>query len=76
MRIDVNGIGIEADVDGDGPAVLFVHGWPDSRLLWRHVAPRLADAGFRTVVPDLRGAGDTIGRRPWTTMPSPTWSAT
>lgn len=43
---------------GDGPAVLLLHGFPDSRHLWRYQAPALADAGFRVVAPDLRGFGD------------------
>jgi pimeloyl-ACP methyl ester carboxylesterase len=59
MRIDVEGIGFEVDDDGDGPAVVLLHGWPDSRRLWREQVPALRAAGFRTVVPDLRGMGDS-----------------
>ncbi|WP_152039721.1 alpha/beta fold hydrolase [Salinigranum salinum] len=43
---------------GEGPAVLLLHGMPDSRHLWRHQIPALADAGFRVVAPDMRGFGD------------------
>lgn len=43
---------------GEGPAVLLLHGFPDSRHLWRHQIPALADAGFRVIAPDLRGFGD------------------
>lgn len=43
---------------GDGPVVLLLHGFPDSRYLWRYQAPALADAGFRVLAPDLRGFGD------------------
>lgn len=43
--------------EGSGPAVLFLHGWPDTGALWAEVAPRLRAGGFRTLVPDLRGAG-------------------
>jgi pimeloyl-ACP methyl ester carboxylesterase len=57
VRVDVNGTGIEAEVTGDGPAVLLVHGWPDTHEMWRGVVPGLVDAGFRTVAPDLRGFG-------------------
>jgi pimeloyl-ACP methyl ester carboxylesterase len=46
-----------ADV-GDGPAVLMLHGFPDSRFLWRYQLPALATAGFRVIAPDLRGFGD------------------
>ena len=53
------GVGIEVAVDGpeDGPAVLFMHGWPDTHELWRHQVAALTDAGYRTLAPDLRGFG-------------------
>ena len=59
MRVDVNGIGIEYDVSGpdDGRPVVLLHGWPDSARLWRNQVPALGDAGFRVIVPDLRGYG-------------------
>lgn len=43
---------------GDGPAVLLLHGFPDSRWLWRYQIPALAEAGFRVIAPDLRGFGE------------------
>ena len=43
----------------DGRPVMLVHGWPDAARAWTAVAARLAAAGFRTIVPDLRGAGNT-----------------
>lgn len=43
---------------GDGPVVVLLHGFPDSRHLWRYQIPALAAAGFRTVAPDLRGFGE------------------
>src|SRR5690348_4174385 len=43
---------------GIGPPVLLLHGFPDSRFLWRHQIPPLVDAGFRVIAPDLRGFGD------------------
>lgn len=43
---------------GTGPAVLLLHGFPDSRFLWRHQIPALAGAGFRVIAPDLRGFGE------------------
>jgi pimeloyl-ACP methyl ester carboxylesterase len=59
VRIDVNGVGIEVAVDGpeDGPAVLLLHGWPDSHALWRNQVPALVDAGYRVIAPDQRGFG-------------------
>lgn len=37
---------------GDGPTIVFVHGLLTNSTLWRHVAPRLAEAGFRCLTPD------------------------
>ena len=56
-RIDVDGVGIEYEAVGEGRPVVLLHGFPDSGRLWRHQVPALADAGFRVIVPDLRGYG-------------------
>jgi pimeloyl-ACP methyl ester carboxylesterase len=47
---------------GQGPAVLLLHGFPDSGRLWRHQVEALTGAGYRVVVPDQRGFG--ISSRP------------
>src|SRR6185437_7367619 len=57
MRVDVGGVGIEYEVMGDGRPVVLIHGFPDSGRLWRHQVPALVGAGFRVIVPDLRGYG-------------------
>ncbi len=62
MRIGVNAIELEVQVEdpadhAEAPAVLLLHGWPDSHRLWRHQVPALTAAGFRAVAPDLRGYG-------------------
>jgi pimeloyl-ACP methyl ester carboxylesterase len=57
MRVEVNDVGLEVQVTGDGPPVVLLHGFPDSGRLWRHQVGPLSDAGFRVVVPDLRGYG-------------------
>ena len=57
MRVDVDGVGIEYEVTGEGPPVMLLHGFPDSGRLWRHQVPALAEAGFKVIVPDLRGYG-------------------
>src|SRR5215510_7634541 len=36
---------------------LFVHGWPELSISWRHQLPTLAALGFRAVAPDMRGYG-------------------
>jgi pimeloyl-ACP methyl ester carboxylesterase len=41
----------------DGPLVIFVHGWPELAISWRHQLPALAALGFRTIAPDMRGYG-------------------
>ena len=56
-RVDVDGVGIEYEVTGEGRPVVLLHGFPDSGRLWRHQVPALAAAGFQVVVPDLRGYG-------------------
>ena len=40
--------------DPDNPAVILLHGFPESHRTWREVAPRLADSFF-LVMPDERG---------------------
>ena len=44
---------------GDGPAVLLLHGWPYDIHSYVDVAPLLASAGYRVIVPHLRGYGTT-----------------
>lgn len=41
----------------DGPLIIFVHGWPELSLSWRHQLPAMAALGFRCVAPDMRGYG-------------------
>lgn len=40
---------------GEGPLALCLHGFPDSAHTWRHLMPALAEAGYRSVAPFLRG---------------------
>lgn len=37
--------------------VVLLHGWPQTAWQWRHVVPLLAEAGYRVIAPDARGAG-------------------
>jgi hypothetical protein len=50
----------------DGPAVLLLHGWPYDIYSYVDVAPVLASAGYRVIVPYLRGYGTTSFRSPAT----------
>lgn len=56
-----NGMNIHIAEKGEGPLVLFMHGFPELWYSWRHQIMYLADHGYRAVAPDLRGYGDTTG---------------
>lgn len=56
--VTVNTLSFPVIDHGQGPAALLLHGFPDSRRLWRHQIPALAGAGLRVIAPDLRGFGD------------------
>lgn len=58
-RLDLHGIPYAVVDVGEGPAVLLLHGFPDSSYLWRRQIPVLLEAGYRVVAPDLRGFGDS-----------------
>lgn len=55
LRLTVNGVNLAVEVRGEGPALLFVHGYPLDRTLWQHQLGALT--GFRRIAPDLRGLG-------------------
>jgi haloacetate dehalogenase len=57
-RRHVNGVDICFRQGGSGPALLLLHGFPQTHAIWHRVAPRLAQR-FRIVMPDLRGYGDS-----------------
>ncbi|MGI8662294.1 MAG: alpha/beta fold hydrolase [Acidimicrobiales bacterium] len=55
-QTEANGIEVGfLECGTEGPLALLLHGFPDSAHTWRHLLPRLADAGFRAVAPWLRG---------------------
>ncbi|MFX8782209.1 alpha/beta fold hydrolase, partial [Acinetobacter baumannii] len=39
----------------DGAPIVFLHGWPELSLSWRHQLPVFGALGFRAIAPDLRG---------------------
>jgi pimeloyl-ACP methyl ester carboxylesterase len=41
----------------DAPLIIFVHGWPELAISWRHQLPCFAALGFRAIAPDMRGYG-------------------
>jgi len=57
-RIPTKEVAINVLHGGSGPALLLLHGYPQTHAMWRKVAPLLADR-FTLVIPDLRGYGDS-----------------
>ncbi|HMJ33971.1 MAG TPA: alpha/beta hydrolase [Baekduia sp.] len=58
-RVPTNGIELAVHEQGEGPAVLLLHGFPELAYSWRNQIGPIADAGFRVIVPDQRGYGDS-----------------
>jgi YbgC/YbaW family acyl-CoA thioester hydrolase len=56
-RIAVNGVNLAVDVRGEGPAILFIHGYPLDHTVWEHQLEHLD--GWTRVAPDLRGMGQS-----------------
>ena len=56
--VETNGIRLHCAVDGDGPLVVFLHGFPECWYSWRHQLAALAPH-FRVVAPDLRGYNES-----------------
>ncbi|KOV60533.1 alpha/beta hydrolase [Streptomyces sp. MMG1121] len=55
-RVAVNGVELNVALDGAGPAVLLLHGFPHTWELWRQIMAGLADR-YTVIAPDLRGFG-------------------
>lgn len=58
-KIATNGVSLRCVVEGSGPLAIMVHGWPESWYSWRHQIDLVRDAGYRVVVPDVRGYGES-----------------
>jgi len=59
IKIQVKDATIALDDVGEGTPVLLLHGFPATRYLWSHVVPLLANSGYRLLVPDLVGYGES-----------------
>src|SRR5438270_2657880 len=57
-RITTSGAEINLVTGGSGSPLLLLHGYPQTHVMWRKIAPRLAQ-DFTVVIPDLRGYGDS-----------------
>ena len=59
MQATISGNLICFDDGGDGPPVLLIHGFPLNRTMWHPQRMALESAGFRPIIPDLRGFGES-----------------
>jgi pimeloyl-ACP methyl ester carboxylesterase len=57
QMIDAGNARIRAAVQGEGPLVVMVHGFPESWYSWRHQIGPVAGAGFKVAAIDVRGYG-------------------
>ena len=67
--VETNGLRMAVYEQGEGPAVILLHGFPELAYSWRHQLPALASAGYRAIAPDQRGYGQTdcpVGIREYT----------
>ncbi len=55
--IETNGVRLRVVVEGSGPLMILLHGWPQCWYLWRHQIDPLVAAGYQVAVPDQRGYG-------------------
>lgn len=61
MRIESAGVSLNVEITGpdEGRPVVLLHGFPDSGRLWAEQVRALSRAGFRVIVPDQRGYGQS-----------------
>jgi len=57
--IQIRDVSVCLEDDGEGSPLLLLHGFPATRHLWSRVAPLLVSAGYRALIPDLVGYGDS-----------------
>jgi len=58
-KLKLGDVELNVQIVGQGPAVLLLHGFPDSNALWRGVTPLLVEAGYQVIAPDQRGFGES-----------------
>lgn len=56
-ELDTGEVRLRLTECGEGPPVVFCHGFPHTSYMWHRQLPVVAEAGFRAVAPDMRGYG-------------------
>ena len=56
-HLNGHGLKIGAAIEGEGPLIVLVHGWPESWYSWRHQIPFLSSLGYKVAAIDVRGYG-------------------
>ncbi len=59
MKAGINGRQIAYSDEGQGPAIVLIHGFPLSRAMWAPQIAALTSAGYRVIAPDLAGFGES-----------------
>src|SRR5256885_10683740 len=62
--VDVGEVSLRCAIEGSGPLVVMVHGFPESWYSWRHQMAPLAAAGFTACAIDARGYGGSDKPQP------------
>lgn len=75
METIINGAKVEYKIIGDGPSVfLILHGWGSNSERWIPVAEQIAKKGFKVIIPDLPGFGQSDAlEMPWNTNKYISW---
>ncbi|XP_051128115.1 uncharacterized protein LOC127249388 [Andrographis paniculata] len=63
-QLSLNGLSIHVAEAGQGPTILFLHGFPECWYAWRHQMIFFSSHGYRAIAPDLRGYAGTTGADP------------
>ncbi|MEP6514344.1 MAG: alpha/beta hydrolase [Parafilimonas sp.] len=62
-KLNVSDCSVDLEIGGSGPALLLLHGFPETKFAWHKIAPKLVN-DFTVVLPDLPGYGDSTGPVP------------
>lgn len=57
VEVENGEVKVRVAVQGEGPVILCVHGWPELWYSWRHQIEHFANAGYRVAAMDVRGYG-------------------